>query len=216
MDPRMAVELVNRYNADPRSFTDQEAEMIAQIAQAIGMPFPRENKPIRKGLFDLADIGSWGLLPNEWRPTSRGETAFGETGLDKFAGGAGTVAGLPLAALTGVGAGMAGAAAGGAIGTRLGATAFGGAMRKGAINIGKMARGSRGLMPGAGQAGAGVGAFAGRAGAYGQNLAQMLRNLRAQTAAGWRQGRGGYGPGIPMPARSFTGQTVNPLLTAGV
>ena len=189
MDPRMAVELVNRYNADPRSFTDQEAEMIAQIAQAIGMPFPRENKPIRKGLFDLADIGSWGLLPNEWRPTSRGETAFGETGLDKFAGGAGTVAGLPLAALTGVGAGMA---------------------------AGNFARGARGLMPGAGQVGAGAGAFAGRAGAYGQNLAQMLRNLRAQTAAGWRQGRGGYGPGIPMPARSFTGQTVNPLLTAGV
>ena len=211
MDPRMAVELVNRYNADPRSFTDQEAEMIAQIAQAIGMPFPRENKPVRKGLFDLADTALLGMLPNEWRPESRGQSAFGETGLDKFGGGVGTVGGV------------AGAIGGLALG---GPAALAGAGRIGAAGMraapgvaqaaGNFARGARGLMPGAGQIGAGVGAFAGRAGAYGQNLAQMLRNLRAQTAAAWRQGRGGYGPGMQMPARSFTGQTVNPLLTAGV
>ena len=194
MDPRIAIELIQRYNADPRNFTDAEAEMVAQLAAMLGMPFPRENKPIRKGLFDLVDTMSFGMVPNEWRPESRGQTAFGETGLDRFAGGAGTVAGVGgaiggallagPAALAGAGrlagAGMRGAAGLGRAGMRAAAPM--------AQAAGRMARGARGMMPGAGQVGA-------AAGAYGQNLAQMLRNLRQQMAGGWRQGWGG-GPGM--------------------
>jgi len=94
VDWMAAQELVRRYNEDPRSFTDTEAEMIATISRQFGMDFQRESRPLAKGAFDLADIATFGLLPNEWRPTARGESAYGETGVDKLAGGLGTVGGL--------------------------------------------------------------------------------------------------------------------------
>ena len=87
-------ELNRRYNEDPRSFTDQEAEMIAGLSNQFGLEFQRESKPLQKGAFDFADIAAFGLLPNEWRPTTRGETVYGETGRDKLAGDVGSLGGL--------------------------------------------------------------------------------------------------------------------------
>ena len=87
-------ELNRRYNEDPRSFTDQEAEMIAGLSNQFGLEFQRESKPLQKGAFDFADIAAFGLLPNEWRPTTRGETVYGETGRDRLAGGVGSLGGL--------------------------------------------------------------------------------------------------------------------------
>ena len=91
----MAVqELVRQYNDDPRMFSDQEAEMIANLSQQFGLDFQRTSKPGEKALFDAADMATFGLIPNRWRPESRGDTVLGESGIDEVAGGAGTLAGL--------------------------------------------------------------------------------------------------------------------------
>ena len=91
----MAVqELVEQYNNDPRSFTDQEAEMVAGLASSFGLDFQRTSKPLQKAAFDAADMATLGLLPNEWRPEARGDFYLGESGRDKIAGGIGTVGGL--------------------------------------------------------------------------------------------------------------------------
>ncbi len=87
---------MHQYEIDPRQFTDRQAEQIAILARQFGLRFPRESKPIRKFAFDLADTAALGMLPNEWRPRSRGQSVFGETRSDRWAGGLGT--GIPLAA----------------------------------------------------------------------------------------------------------------------
>ena len=89
-----ARELVDRYNEDPRSFTDQEAEHVASIAASTGLEFKRESRPFSKAAFDAADMAAFGLLPNEWRPESRGESVYGETMPDKIFGGVGSIGGL--------------------------------------------------------------------------------------------------------------------------
>jgi len=91
----MAVqELARQYNDDPRSFSDQEAEMIANLTQQFGLDFQRTSRPGAKGAFDFADMATFGMLPNQWRPESRGDTVLGESGIDEVGGGVGTVAGL--------------------------------------------------------------------------------------------------------------------------
>ena len=91
----MAVqELARQYNDDPRSFSDSEAEMIANLTQQFGLDFQRTSRPGAKLAFDAADMATFGLIPNRWRPESRGDTVLGESGIDEVAGGAGTLAGL--------------------------------------------------------------------------------------------------------------------------
>ena len=75
--------LLDDYNSNPDKFTDDQAEKIAQVAKAYGVSFKRENKVGRKLAFDLADTALLGLVPNDWRPTSRGQETFGETGIDR-------------------------------------------------------------------------------------------------------------------------------------
>ena len=96
MDPDLIYELVMDYNNNPQRYNDEEAETIAVLANAMGQPFERESKALSKGLFDLIDTASFGLVPNDWRPTSRGESVYGETGMEKFAGGLGTLGGIPV------------------------------------------------------------------------------------------------------------------------
>jgi len=110
MNPDQIMSLIGAYNNDPRSFSDEEAEMIAMLSSQVGMKFRREKKAVSKGLFNAADIGLLGMLPNEWEPWSRGQSVYGETAGEKIGSGAGTIAGLPLAVLSGLGL------AGGAIG----------------------------------------------------------------------------------------------------
>ena len=86
--------LLDDYNSNPDKFTDDQAEKIAQVAKAYGVDFRRENKAGRKLAFDLADTALLGFVPNEWRPTSRGQETFGETGIDRVGGAVGTVAGM--------------------------------------------------------------------------------------------------------------------------
>ena len=86
--------LLDDYNSNPDKFTDDQAEKIAQVAKAYGVSFKRENKAGRKLAFDLADTALLGLVPNDWRPTSRGQETFGETGIDRVGGAVGTVAGM--------------------------------------------------------------------------------------------------------------------------
>jgi hypothetical protein len=150
VDWMAAQELVRRYNDDPRSFTDTEAEMIATISNQFGMDFQRESRPLAKGAFDFADIASFGLLPNKWRPTARGESVYGETGVDKLAGGIGTVGGLFGAAGVGRGVFRGGQAAwnrirgGGAAGGGGGAAVEGEIVRKSAEGVSQT---GRGLLP---------------------------------------------------------------------
>jgi len=86
--------LLDEYNKNPNQFTDEQAEKIAQVAKAYGVSFKRENKAGRKFAFDMADTALLGLVPNEWRPTSRGQETYGETGVDKFASALGITAGI--------------------------------------------------------------------------------------------------------------------------
>jgi len=142
MDPNQIMAIIGAYNDDPRSFTDEEAEMIAMLASQTGMNFRRENKPIQKGLFNMADIGLLGMLPNEWEPWSRGQSVYGESTSEKIGSGIGAAAGLPASLLSGYGLvrggmglakgamgmmrGARGVAGGGAAGG--GATPYGGGM----------------------------------------------------------------------------------------
>ncbi len=89
-------ELVDRFNkGDLDYLPTRDKEQIAMIAAQMGISnFRTKSKPLRKGLFDLADTVSFGLIPNEWRPKTVGEDYFGESGLDKFAGTAGSLLGL--------------------------------------------------------------------------------------------------------------------------
>jgi hypothetical protein len=147
-----ARELVDRYNQDPRSFTDEEAEQVASIAASTGLDFRRESKPFSKAGFDFADIATFGLIPNDWRPTSRGESVYGETMPDKIFGGVGSVGGLLGAAGVAKGLYRGGKAAYGALRGGGGATAAGGGgaavegeiVRKSAEGITKT---GRGLLP---------------------------------------------------------------------
>ena len=104
-------EMLKRYNAGELDLTDEEAELLAMNAQRFGSEFKSRSKPLRKGAFDFMDMAAFGLLPNQWRPTSQAQNITGETGLDRFAGGVGSVAGLATG-ITGAvkGLGMAGSA----------------------------------------------------------------------------------------------------------
>jgi len=145
-------ELVDRYNEDPRSFTDQEAEQVASIAASTGLEFKRESRPFSKAAFDAADMAAFGMLPNEWRPESRGESVYGETMPDKISGGVGSIGGLFGAAGVGKllykgGKAAYGALRGGGGGTAAaggGAAAEGEIVRKSAEGITKT---GRGLLP---------------------------------------------------------------------
>ena len=86
--------LLDIYHNSPKKLTESQKEEIAKLAYAYGKEFEVESKPISKGLFDLVDTATFGMVPNTWRPKSAGEEYFGESGLDKFAGGVGTVGGL--------------------------------------------------------------------------------------------------------------------------
>jgi len=103
MDPNQILAIIGAYNDDPRSFTDEEAELVAMLSKSLGLNFRRENKPISKGLFNMADIGLLGMLPNEWEPWSRGQSVYGESFGEKLGSGIGTVAGLPMALASGYG-----------------------------------------------------------------------------------------------------------------
>ena len=103
MDPNQIMAIIGAYNDDPRSFTDEEAEMVAMLASQTGMKFRRENKPFQKAMFNMADIGMLGMLPNEWEPWSRGQSVYGESFGEKVGSGIGAAAGLPLSLLSGYG-----------------------------------------------------------------------------------------------------------------
>ena len=94
MNPMQIISLIDEYNSDPRKFTDAESEVIAELAKAMNRNFKRESKPIRKAIFELGDMATFGLLPDSYRPVARGEKAFGETDLDSIASTIGMVGGL--------------------------------------------------------------------------------------------------------------------------
>ena len=72
------------YNENPKDFTDQQAEQIAYIAAKLGLPFRPETKKLSKFFFDLVDNMTFGLLPDDARPVSRGEKIYGETKGEKL------------------------------------------------------------------------------------------------------------------------------------
>ena len=86
MNPvEQAKRLVFGYNENPKNFTDEQAEQIAFIAAQLGLPFRPESKALQKFFFDVVDNISFGLLPEDQRPRSRGESVFGETKSEKLA-----------------------------------------------------------------------------------------------------------------------------------
>ena len=94
MNPNTYRKLINDYNKNPKRYNDKEAEASALMARSLGENFRRESKPFRKGLYEAGEMATLGLLPNSWKPQSRGESVFGQTVIDKMASGAGMVAGL--------------------------------------------------------------------------------------------------------------------------
>ena len=81
------------YNRNPNRYNDNEAEAIAMMAKQMGQHFRKESRPLAKGAYSALDMMTLGLLmPDQWEPQSRGESVYGETGLDQFASGLGTIA----------------------------------------------------------------------------------------------------------------------------
>ena len=94
MNPDDLMSLITDYYANPDSYSDQEAEVIAGLTRQLGMDFPRESKPLRKLLYGAGEMASFGLLPDSWEPHSRGQDVYGETAIDAIASGAGSLLGL--------------------------------------------------------------------------------------------------------------------------
>jgi len=92
----MILETLKRYNAGELDLSDQQANQLAAIAFQMKQEFKTRSKPIKKGLFDLIDTAVLGAVPNKWRPESPGQDLFGESGIDKFAGGIGTLGGMAV------------------------------------------------------------------------------------------------------------------------
>ena len=86
-------ELVRRHNAGALDLPKEQVKQLAILAAQNGLDFRVESKPIRKMAFDLADTASFGLMPDEWRPTSVGQELFGESFMDSTAGAVGTAGG---------------------------------------------------------------------------------------------------------------------------
>ena len=83
------------YNRNPNRYNDNEAEAIAMMAKQMGQHLRKESRPLAKGAYSALDMMTLGLLmPDQWEPQSRGESVYGETGLDQFASGLGTIAGF--------------------------------------------------------------------------------------------------------------------------
>lgn len=109
-------EAIRRFNTNQSSYTDEEQRNLLRLALHYGTAYEPEAKPISKGLYNFANIASFGLMPESWRPHSIGQDYYGERGIDKFASGVGAVGGLAAAPLTlgfGLRAGMAGLGAAG-------------------------------------------------------------------------------------------------------
>ena len=90
----MIRELISRYNKGTVSLNEEQVDRLATKAYQHGLKFKVEAKPFRKGMFDLADMATFGMLPNKWRPYSGGQDLYGERGIDRVAGGLGSLAGL--------------------------------------------------------------------------------------------------------------------------
>ena len=91
---KLIEELVRRHNAGLIDLDRDETDKLAQKAYEHGIEFNVEAKPVRKALFDAADMAMFGMLPNKWRPYSGGQDLYGERGIDRVAGGLGSLAGL--------------------------------------------------------------------------------------------------------------------------
>jgi len=183
MEPLQIISLIDEYNSDPRRFNDAEAEVIAQLSKAMGRNFRRESKPFSKALYGAADMATFGLLPESFKPRSRGETVYGQTGIDSIASGAGMLAGLGAGL---IGAGRAVSFGAGALRGRAGdalkavknrmagaKTAEGSARSIGSrISESGFAQGASQMAGSLGRGAAGLGIGMGRAGA---NYARMGR-----------------------------------------
>ena len=107
-DYDVVIEMLRRHNTGEIELNDIEAERLAMKAKSMGERFDVESRPLAKGAFDMADMAVFGLLPNEWRPTSQGQNIFGESAIDRVAGGAGSLLGLGTGIYGGVKASKAG------------------------------------------------------------------------------------------------------------
>ncbi len=175
MEPLQIISLIDEYNSDPRRFNDAEAEVIAQLSKAMGRNFRRESKPFSKALYGAADMATFGLLPESFKPRSRGETVYGQTGIDSIASGAGMLAGLGAGL---IGAGRAVSFGAGALRGRTGdalravRNRVGSAGASVASRAGNVAGGVGQIAGSLGRGAAGLGMGIGRAGA---NYARMGR-----------------------------------------
>ena len=111
MDPVQRMKsIVFDYNENPKNYTDDQAEQVAYIAAQLGLPFRPESKALQKFFFDLADNMAFGLLPEDMRPTSRGESVYGETKGERTAGAL-SLLGLALPGAVGASIAKTGSAA---------------------------------------------------------------------------------------------------------
>ena len=111
MDPvQQAKQLVFSYNNNPKDYSDEQAEQVAAIAAKMGLPFRSESKALQKFFFDLIDNATFGLLPDDQRPVSRGQNIYGETKSEKLAGNL-ALLGLAVPGAVGAKAGAMGARA---------------------------------------------------------------------------------------------------------
>ena len=61
---KKAQQLLARYNSGDRNWLmDKDKEMVASIAAQYGLDFKAPSKPVRKALFDFADMATFGFLP---------------------------------------------------------------------------------------------------------------------------------------------------------
>tara|TARA_R100001510_G_scaffold26271_2_gene23109 strand:- start:777 stop:1535 length:759 start_codon:yes stop_codon:yes gene_type:complete len=179
MSPMQIISLIDEYNSDPRKFTDAESEVVAELAKAMNRSFKRESKPIRKAIFELGDMATFGLLPDSYRPVSRGEKAFGETDTDSMASGIGMIGGLAAGIL---GAGKAVSFGAGALKSRAGDALK--AVRNRMSGVGQrmspITEGASQMAGSLGRGAAGLGMGMGRAGA---NYARMGKFKAASSLA---------------------------------
>ena len=171
MNPyEVAQQLVKKYNKDPKKFTDEQGNKVAEIASYFGIKFKPESKALKKFAFDAADVALLGMIPNRLRPKTAGEDIFGESFGEELAGATGTLLGLiPPVALGAKAIGAGGAAFKGLMGKgKAGYTAGREGLKSRTGGLAGRAAGSR-----AGQMGSRAAQTVGNIGTFSANTIRM-------------------------------------------
>ena len=88
-------DLIEDYNRRTGAYTDDQKRDLLNLALQYNLNYKPESKPFSKGLYDLLDVSTFGMLmPDSWEPHSIGQEYYDESISDRGAQQIGSLLGL--------------------------------------------------------------------------------------------------------------------------